>query len=196
MACPRPHSRPEQAGSRHGEGDTHSGARGTRSKRCPNSPSSGTPCACAFGPSGPRPVFFPFPAGLLTVRGVSSEIQRKQPRRHPRVGGCSRSIAIPRPSPKQPHSGKTPGSGLKSLMPTGYCEGYPSTGRSEDLMFQPQSRADAPTGAHRGLRITGTPLTWLAKSRWHTVWSSGSFMMARITCSIGVMPAKQQPAQH
>lgn len=25
------------------------------------------------------------------------------------------------------------------------------------------------------------------------MWSSGSFMMARITCSIGVMPAKQQP---
>lgn len=37
------------------------------------------------------------------------------------------------------------------------------------------------------------PLTWLAKSRWHTVWSSGSFMMARITCSIGVMPAKRPP---
>lgn len=29
---------------------------------------------------------------------------------------------------------------------------------------------------------------WLANSRWHTVGSCGSLMMARITCSIGVMP--------
>lgn len=43
----------------------------------------------------------------------------------------------------------------------------------------------------RVCRPQDRPLTWLAKSRWHTVWSSGSFMMARITCSIGVMPTKQ-----
>lgn len=51
----------------------------------------------------------------------------------------------------------------------------------------------APLSAGAGSAPQERPLTWLAKSRWHTVWSSGSFMMARITCSIGVMPAKRQP---
>lgn len=36
--------------------------------------------------------------------------------------------------------------------------------------------------------------TWLAKRREHWVGSSGSFRMARISCSIGVIPAMKTPS--
>lgn len=35
-------------------------------------------------------------------------------------------------------------------------------------------------------------LTWLANSRWHTVRSWGSFMMAVMICNMGVMPERKQ----
>lgn len=68
---------------------------------------------------------------------------------------------------------------------------------SQTSLASLQSHADPCTepGGAPGLHFLGTvrSLTWLAKSRWHTVWSFGSFMTARITCSIGVMPVKQGP---
>lgn len=38
------------------------------------------------------------------------------------------------------------------------------------------------------IRLWFIKLTWLANSRWHTVLSSGSFIIAVMICSMGVMP--------
>lgn len=156
-----------------------------------------------------QPQASPIPASIPSLHcwvpnsvcGVSAEILRKQPGSKSQGKGM---LQVPYPSALEAAPLRSDmGSRLKSLTPTNRRKAACAQDAQSTITFQPCNHTDPLRGASQGPALSlcnspvcitqEHPLTWLANSRWHTVGSCGSLMMARITCSIGVMPAKQQP---